>query len=92
MELVKCWAIEKKYPGAVYLHFEGTKEDAIYHVKRLTPQQKKNVTAIFESFAGLGRWGYEEIHSNELPSFNSSWGIDGGDSISDEELHSILWD
>lgn len=92
MEIVKCWVVRKIFPGEEYLHFEDTKEDAIYHVKRLDPNGKKHVAAIFEGFAGLGRWGYEEIRSEELPSFNSSCGIDGGESITGEELDSILWD
>lgn len=90
MEIAKCWVVRKIYPGAEYLHFEDTKEDAIYYVERLPANDKKHVAAIYESFAGLGRWGYEEVYSEDIPSFNSSWGIDGGDSVSEEELNEIL--
>lgn len=89
MKIVKCWVVEKNYVGSSYLHFEATKEDAIYYVKHLPLNDKDHVASIYESFAGLTRYGYEELYSHDIPCLSSNWGLDGGDSISVEELEEI---
>ncbi len=91
MTVVKCWVVQLNYMDTVHLHFEDSKEDAVKYARHLDSRVRKHVAVIYEGFAGLNRWGYEEIHS-KIPMLDSSSGLPDGERISGEELDSILWD
>ena len=92
MEIVKCWAIIRGNNGTRTLNFFETKEEAYNYIRRLARPDREQVHAVFQTFAGKVRHGYDDIWSDDFPEFNSRCGLKDGEYIlsTEPELWSII--
>ena len=92
MEIVKCWAIVRGNNGTRTLNYFETKEEAYNYIRRLARSDRQQVHAVFQTFAGVGRHGYEDIWSDDFPQFNSGCGLKDGEYIlyTEPELWAVI--
>lgn len=88
MEIKIVWAISRNH--GEWMSFYDTKDEAVREARALTREDRKTITGIYQTFAGDAGNRYEELWCQDLPEFNSSWGIRLGESVDEGELEDII--
>lgn len=82
--------MRKEGNGTIDLFMYETREEAINAAMALHPADRKRITGIYESMAGVDDGGnYVDLWSEDFPELATMAGIPGGEEISLEEIEEI---
>ena len=87
MEIRKCWVIRRN--RGEFLHIFETRDEAVSYAKELHKNDRASINGIYESFAGYTDGEWEELYSEDIPEMSTSWGLNGGEGLTEEELEEV---